>query len=225
MGGGASTSVDEWRGTDQELAELMMPLYYVRNVVVTEDDISKASSGWNMILEGRAESFIEYRNSLSNGSESSIEWFSNVFYGRLFDVNPSSRKLFKENASTQARVLQAIISTALSQLHDPTTFGKTMTQLAHVHVKRGVKAVQFGIAGDVLLWSLAHSLRSVWTDDMRQSWVKLYSGMLKALVPVAIGDERINYRKSKRNEKISRFSEEPRASIHGAIIHKADSSL
>jgi len=206
MGGGPSYKTsNEWEGTNEQLADMLMPLYYVRNVVVTSDDIDRAKASWQLIIDGNIPAFepVYSNNSLILHSEplkpieSCISWFTNIFYSRLFDVNPASKILFKDSMSSKTKVLNAIINTALSQLIDPIYFVETLTHLAHAHVQRNIKGVQFGIAGDVLLWSFKTALGPLYDDDLHWSWTKIYSAMLKVIVPIAIGDERDIYRKNK----------------------------
>eukprot|EP01041_Mallomonas_annulata_P007605 gene7605-15579_t len=199
---GGAPSNQDWSGTNEEMAELMMPLYYVKNSTVVDEDITKAEACWRRILDASAPGYQDYVRLQGSGAcDSATAWFTKTFYSRLFDVNPSATALFKGSAESQTKVLVAIVATALGQLRDPAGFHKTLETLAHVHVKRGVKGVQFGIAGDVLLWSFSVALKDDFTPELREIWVRLYSSMLKGLVPIAIGDERELYRQMKAQEK------------------------
>mmetsp|Transcript_21808 Transcript_21808/g.21978 ORF Transcript_21808/g.21978 Transcript_21808/m.21978 type:complete len:218 (+) Transcript_21808:123-776(+) len=198
--GGSSSSTD-WRGTNEEMASMMMPLYYIKECAAVEEDIRMGSETWQKITDGTCKGYLEYKASVTGECDPPLLWFTNVFYTRLFDVNPAAKSLFGNDVKSQTKVLAAIINTALNQLRDPSTYEKTLENLAHVHVKRGVKGVQFGIAGDVLLWSFLQALKDEFHEDSRIVWTKLYSFMLKTLLPVAIGDERDLFRNMKAHEK------------------------
>jgi hypothetical protein len=40
--------------TESELVNLMMPVYYLKDETVSEDDLAVAKKTWNMILDGTA---------------------------------------------------------------------------------------------------------------------------------------------------------------------------
>jgi hemoglobin-like flavoprotein len=54
----------------------------------------------------------------------------------------------------------------------------------------GVISSQYGIVGEVLLWSLAKVLGPKFDSAAKQSWVTLYSVLLKTIIPAAIEEER-----------------------------------
>jgi len=191
MGNSSSTRVidDKCIMSDEEIASLIMPIYYINDAVVTENDISNAKSCWKIAANGKSPAFKAYKASTGSQTDS-LQWFSNIFYQRLFDINPSVRPLFKNSIEVQGRVLVAIISTALSQLKDPIGFNGTLINLAHVHVARGVRATQFCLMGDIILWTLHNTLGDIFTEEHRLSWIRICSRMLKIAIPVMIGDER-----------------------------------
>ena len=190
MGSGTSVSIQSaMEQTHEELTELMMPPYYIRNVVVTDIDINVARAAWRQIIDGSSKVFISFKQSLGIETSSCLTWFYDCFYNRLFDVNPSARPLFKTNIQSQGRVLMGIISTALNQLRDPDSFTAMLINLAHVHSQRGVRGMQYGIIGDVLFWTLKHCLGEAYDEKTSHAWIKIFSYMLKIIVPVAVADE------------------------------------
>ena len=198
MGAGNSKVDPElWSGTDENLATMIMPLYYVHDVIVTDSDISGCFSCWQTVVDGKAPAYIEDSDP---NKPSGLVWFSNVFYGRLFDVNPEAKKLFRDNNETKARALGNIISTGLRQIWDRANFSKILHGIAVSHCKLGVKAIQYGLVGDVLLWSFAYTMKNMWDQDLRTSWIAVYSGMLRVVIPHAVGEERKKYRALKKAE-------------------------
>lgn len=200
--GGIHSTKQEWRGTNEEMADLMMPLYYIKDAVLNTGELTLAESTWKTVVDGEALGYLDYR---TKHGDSNLDipktWFTKKFYGRLFDVNPSAQSLFTNSIAQQTKVLEAIVSTALSCLKDPIHYQRTLEALAHVHVKQGVKGVQFAIAGDVLLWTLNVALLTGFTDELRTIWTKLYSRMLKFIVPTAIGDERALFKAEKKQRQ------------------------
>lgn len=188
MGGVSSITITQEQ-TEEELTDLMMPPYYIKDVVVDDDDIILARISWRMIIEGSSPAFNAIKSTPEFECSSCLTWFYDSFYKRLFDVNPSARPLFKNNIQSQGRVLMGIISTALNQLRDPDSFAVMLVSLAHVHSKRGVRGMQYGIIGDVLFWTLSLCLGDAYDPLTAIAWHKIFSYMLKIIVPVAVDDE------------------------------------
>jgi hemoglobin-like flavoprotein len=51
-------------------------------------------------------------------------------------------------------------------------------------------AFQYGIVGEVLLWTLTLTLGSEFDEPTKLAWVKIYSVMLKVIIPVAVREEK-----------------------------------
>eukprot|EP01031_Cornospumella_fuschlensis_P040902 gene40902-49892_t len=51
-----------------------------------------------------------------------------------------------------------MISLALSELDDAEKFDRNLVKLAEIHYQRGVKAVEYGIVGEILFWVMRHVL-------------------------------------------------------------------
>lgn len=84
-----------------------------------------------------------------------------------------------------------MIGAAVSLLEDGATLVKALSDLAIRHSKIGVRSHQYGIVGEVLLWSLETCLGpEIFDAATKLAWVKIYSFMLKAIIPVAIAEER-----------------------------------
>ena len=199
MGGGKPPSQIGPRNTDdeadapEEIAKLMMPMYYIENAIVSESDIAHAKLAWKLISFGNFPAYQELK-STTESKLPGLEFFSAQFYDRFFSINPCARSLYS-NIEMQGRVLVAIISTALSQLKDPVGFNLTLAQIAHVHSARGIKCPEFGIMGDVLFWTMKNLLGPSFTEDSRIAWVKIYSRMLQVIIPLIIADEMKKRRK------------------------------
>eukprot|EP00401_Gymnodinium_catenatum_P081185 CAMPEP_0117528724 /NCGR_PEP_ID=MMETSP0784-20121206/37461_1 /TAXON_ID=39447 /ORGANISM="" /LENGTH=131 /DNA_ID=CAMNT_0005325017 /DNA_START=314 /DNA_END=709 /DNA_ORIENTATION=- len=83
-----------------------------------------------------------------------------------------------------------MISLSLSEMQDVIKFEKTLVKLAEIHNERGVKAIEYGVVGEVLFWAIRNVVGSeAYTFEVHQAWVKLYSRMLKTMVPVAVAHE------------------------------------
>ena len=85
-----------------EIINLMMPVYYTTQDV-TESELELVKSSWQLVLDDKCPAFFELKESMGTlfTCASSIEFFCENFYHRLFDVSPLSRALFKDEIKVQ----------------------------------------------------------------------------------------------------------------------------
>ena len=72
-------------------------------------------------------------------------------------------------------------------------YHQKLLQIAQSHCHKGVKAIEYGITGEVMFWTLRRVLGpKVYTDKCEQSWMKIYSDLLRVIIPVAVAHELAN---------------------------------
>jgi len=189
MGSGSSTDTTQAKALgkkDNEIVGLMMPIYYTAEEMLPEQR-KLASDSWNLILNDTIPDVDERKK--NDPEFTSVTFFYDSFYARLFDIHPMSRELFKD-VKAQGKFLVSMITLSLSELDNPEKFNTALVKLAEVHYHRGVKASEYGIVGEVLFWALRQVVGTeFYTDKMHSAWVKVYSRMLRVIVPVAISWE------------------------------------
>ena len=82
-----------------------------------------------------------------------------------------------------------MISLSISLLDDKPKFEETMLNLADAHNKRGVRANEYGIVGEVLFYSVKKCIGTAYTPEVHYAWVRVFSRMLKYIVPKAVAFE------------------------------------
>lgn len=194
MGGGSSTPINTRSSvnlaqTEEMIVRLMMPVYY-NDEPITPEEHEAAHNSWKLILNNTSPEFLHAkRNDPNFQYPTCIMYFYNSFYNRLFDIHPLARDLFKDMRS-QGKFLVKMISLSLSERNDPEKFRLTLVRLAEIHNQRGVKAVEYGVVGEVLFWSIRLCTGpTIYTYEVHQAWVKIYSHMLKTMVPLAVAHE------------------------------------
>jgi hemoglobin-like flavoprotein len=169
----------------------MMPIYYIEKEITVEDCLLVRNS-WSIVLEG------------------DLTLFYDAFYDRLFEINPSVKHLFKQNLVIQGKALMNMISAALEVLNNPHQLENALIDLAKRHTGYGVLAVQYGIIGEVLLWSLQNVLRENFTPQVEYSWFTVYNYILKIMIPAALAEERKAFKEadsiSSKNGRFDRSS-------------------
>ncbi len=141
MGGGAS-SAHTLHQNEQQIVNLMMPVYF-NMAEITDAELALAASSWNLILNDKSDYFTNVlRKQPDFKYTSCISYFYDIFYQRLFDVHPMARSLFKRGIKSQGKFLMRLITLALSEIKDPVKWNQSFVKLAEMHNDIGVKAIE-----------------------------------------------------------------------------------
>lgn len=97
-----------------------------------------------------------------------------LFYGRLFELNPAYRELFTTDMTEQGRKLMAMINTAVNSLNNLAAVVPAVEEMGKRHVSYGVKAEDYDVVGEALLWTLAKGLGDAFTDEIKAAWTETY---------------------------------------------------
>jgi len=113
--------------------------------------------------------------------------FAELFYGRLFALDPEVRRLFKDDIVEQGRNLTAMLSVATANLVKPERISVALRQLGKRHAAYGVRPEHFALVEDALLFALEHALIDVFTAEVKAAWRAAYallaSMMLAEITP------------------------------------------
>ncbi|QDT13714.1 globin family protein [Planctomycetes bacterium K23_9] len=97
-----------------------------------------------------------------------------LFYGRLFELDPELRPLFKGNMQEQGKKLMATLNLAVASLTKLDTILPAVQELGRKHVKYGVPLSSYATVGEALLWTLGQGLGDEFTDDVKEAWTLTY---------------------------------------------------
>src|SRR5580698_10040666 len=89
-----------------------------------------------------------------------------LFYGRLFEIEPSVKPLFRGDMKEQGRKLMATLAVVVNSLHNLEGILPAASALAKRHVAYGVKPNHYAPVGAALLWTLEQGLGVQWTPDL-----------------------------------------------------------
>lgn len=98
-----------------------------------------------------------------------------LFYNRLFELEPSFRPLFKGDMKEQERKLMATLAIAVEGLRHPNKIIGPVQKLGRDHAGFGVKAEYYDVVGEALLWALAQGLGEEFTSPVRKAWEEAYT--------------------------------------------------
>ncbi len=102
------------------------------------------------------------------------ETAAELFYKRLFELNPSLESLFKGDMKKQGRMLMQMIDFAVKGIDEPDTILPTIQDLGKRHVGYGVKEEYYETVGEALLWTLEKGTGEDFTRDVKEAWTEAY---------------------------------------------------
>ena len=116
------------------------------------------------------------------------ETAAQLFYLRLFALDPSLQPMFKGQMREQCRKLIAMMSVAVGGLARLETLVPVIEALGRRHAGYGVKDEHYATVAAALLWALEQGLGSRFTPDVKDAWTAAY-GLLAATMQGAARQE------------------------------------
>ncbi len=105
-----------------------------------------------------------------------------LFYARLFEIDPSTRPLFRSTDMVRQRqMLMHVIGVAVAGLDKLDSLIGTVEDLGRRHASYGVQDSHYDSAGAALLWTLEQGLGSAWNPDAAAAWTEVY-GILSGIM-------------------------------------------
>lgn len=98
-----------------------------------------------------------------------------LFYGRLFELDPSLKPLFKTDIKEQGKKLMTMITVAVRGLGDLGKLVPAVQDLGKRHVAYGVTDAHYDTVGAALIWTLEKGLGASFTADVKEAWVEVYT--------------------------------------------------
>ena len=108
---------------------------------------------------------------------------ADMFYRRLFEIDPATRKLFRatEMVAQRKKLLQTL-SFAINGLNDLDGLSSKVEDLGRRHAGYGVTDAHYDSVGAALLWTLEQGLGCAWTPAVASAWIEVYhllSGIMR----------------------------------------------
>ncbi|MBC8550552.1 MAG: hemin receptor [Candidatus Brocadiales bacterium] len=113
------------------------------------------------------------------------ETAAELFYKRLFELNPSFKPLFKGDMKKQGRMLMQMIDFAVRGIDEPDAILPTIQDLGKRHVGYGVKEEYYSTVGEALLWTLEQGLGSDFTPEVKEAWTEAYKLLSGVMIDAA----------------------------------------
>lgn len=107
-----------------------------------------------------------------------------LFYNRLFDLNPNLRSMFGADMAEQGRKLMSVLATAVASLTNLDRIVPVVQDLGKRHHSYGVTEQDYETVGSALIWTLEQGLADKFDDVTRSAWVEVY-GVLSSVMKEA----------------------------------------
>jgi len=115
------------------------------------------------------------------------ETVAELFYRRLFELDPSLRRLFTGDMQAQGRKLMDMIQTVIYGLDQFDKIIPTVQDLGRHHGGLGVKDKDYDTVAAALLWTLEHELGPDFTPVVKKAWIEVY-GLLANTMKAAASE-------------------------------------
>ena len=108
-----------------------------------------------------------------------------LFYNRLFELDPELKPLFKTDIKSQGEKLMTMITTAVDNLDNLDKIIFAVQDLGKRHADYGVKAGHYETVGSALLWTLEQGLGDGYTDEVKEAWTITYGTLADVMLEAA----------------------------------------
>lgn len=130
---------------------------------MTPDEIDLVKTSWRQIVD-------------------SAHPVGQLFYQKLFLLDPSLRALFLADLDSQQSKFHATLSTIIENLDQPALLTDRVHTLGVSHAGYGVRDEHYATVEEALLWALRECLRGGFSDNIAIAWQKAYRAVAEAMV-------------------------------------------
>jgi hemoglobin-like flavoprotein len=107
------------------------------------------------------------------------------FYEKLFEIDPSTRPMFRGDLKAQGVKLFVALSTVVRALDNLAPVLETVRELGRRHVRYGVEERHYGSVGLALLATLQEGFGPAFDTDLHIAWATAYGAIAGAMIDAA----------------------------------------
>ena len=105
-----------------------------------------------------------------------------LFYNKLFELDPSIKPLFKGDMKAQGKKLMDTLKVVVAALDEPARLMPAVEILGQRHRGYGVKPAHYGTVAEALLWTLEQGLKHDFTPAVKSAWTKVYTLLAETMI-------------------------------------------
>lgn len=113
---------------------------------------------------------------------------ADLFYARLFQLDPALRGMFKGDMAEQKHKLIAMLTFTINNLTQPEELLPAVQALGRRHTGYGVENRHYETLGEALLWTLEKALGEAFTPEVNAAWAAVYSLLATTMQQAAAED-------------------------------------
>lgn len=134
--------------------------------MLTENQIELVTNSWNKVIP-------------------IAETAAELFYNRLFELDPSLRSLFKGDMKQQGEKLMSMITVAVKALNRLDDVVPAIQNMGRRHVGYNVEPEHYDTVGAALLWTLGQGLGDDFTVEVKDAWTIVYGILATTMIDAA----------------------------------------
>ena len=123
---------------------------------------------------------------LVRASFESLEEYSDsvvqLFYGRLFEIAPQVRPLFRTEISQQSRKLLDMLTTVVGALDHFDGLRPKLEELGYRHIAYGARPEHYDAVRVALLWAMGNALDLEFDKETKAAWAELLGMVAGAMI-------------------------------------------
>ena len=93
-----------------------------------------------------------------------------LFYGRLFEMHPAARPMFRSDIAVQGVKLMDMLAAVIDNLDHLEEVAPTLRAMGQRHVGYGVRPEHYDAVKMALLWALGQALEADFYPDVKAAW-------------------------------------------------------
>lgn len=98
-----------------------------------------------------------------------------LFYGKLFELDPTVKPMFKNDMTEQGKKLMMSINTVVNSLDRLEPMVPILQDMGRRHKGYGVQDRHYDTVGAALLWTLETGLGPAFTPSVKTAWTEAYT--------------------------------------------------
>ena len=113
-----------------------------------------------------------------------------LFYDRLFELDPTLRRLFRRtDMAGQKKILMQTLTVVVKSLDRLDQIVPAVQALGRRHAGYGVRPSHYDTVGVALLWTLGQGLGDAFVPALRDAWTDAYSTLATVMIEAAAVEE------------------------------------
>ena len=107
---------------------------------------------------------------------------ADLFYSRLFELDPSLRPMFGPDMTEQKRQLMQMLTVAVRGLSRPDEIVPAVQALGRRHAGYHVRPEHYATVGAALVWTLEQGLGADFTPVLKAAWTDVYMVVANTMI-------------------------------------------